>query len=776
MNRAVFLVIVLFSVVALISIGCDGDAPEEEAGISGGEGVTLSEGGDVNQFTGALFAPSELLVKFEKNVDRDHSYGLIRTLNTSVLSRSERSGLHKLRILDSRPVGEVINEFLENPEVEYAEPNFKRIALFVPNDPYYLYQWHLDNDGYGGIHMEAAWDQSDGTGAVVAVVDTGVAYETYRSGRDKFYLAPDLADTTFVPGYDFAYDDAHPNDDQGHGTHVTGTIAQSTDNGLGVAGVAFGASIMPIKVLDKTGSGYDSDVADGIYWATDNGANVINLSLGGPGYSTTLENAVAYAYNHGVTVVAAAGNEYEDGNPTSYPAAYDAYCIAVAGTTYNEQHAFYSNTGSYVDIAAPGGDLNADLNGDGYTDGILQQTFSGNTSAFGFYFYQGTSMATPHVAGVAALLVSSGTVSPDAIREAIENTAEDKGVAGWDEVFGHGVVNASAALNYSAAPTHDVAVTSVSAPSTILTGDIVDVTVDAANLGDFAETFDVTLIDTTDGLVIGTRTVSLGSGASTSLTFGWDTQVASVGVHVLEAEAGVVSGEANLDNNAASASSNIVAPVHDVAVIAVDVTAEATQGEQVTIPVTVENLGTYAENTTVTLVDTTDGVTIGSAPVSLNLGEQDTVTFTWDTSGASLGSHYLAATIAAVPGETDLADNSIDALTTVIEQPADPALHVSSIDLSLTVKKTVNATASVMVVDADGAGIVGATVYGHWSGLTSDTDAIRTAPGGIATIKSDKVPSSLSGAFTFTVDDVANDGYLYDASANVETSDSVNYQ
>ena len=143
MNRAVFLVIVLFSVVALISIGCDGDAPEEEAGISGGEGVTLSEGGDVNQFTGALFAPSELLVKFEKNVDRDHSYGLIRTLNTSVLSRSERSGLHKLRILDSRPVGEVINEFLENPEVEYAEPNFKRIALFVPNDPYYLYQWHL---------------------------------------------------------------------------------------------------------------------------------------------------------------------------------------------------------------------------------------------------------------------------------------------------------------------------------------------------------------------------------------------------------------------------------------------------------------------------------------------------------------------------------------------------------------------------------------------------------------------------------------------------------
>ena len=177
----------------------------------------------------------------------------------------------------------------------------------VPNDPFYKYQWHLDNPVYGGIEAEEAWNTSTGSGVTVAVIDTGVAYENYteKNRRNKYYRAPDLAVTLFAPGYDFVNKDTHPNDDEGHGTHVTGTIAQSTNNGVGVAGVAHKARIMPIKVLNKNGSGTYADIALGVRFATDNGAKVINMSLGGSAKASYLEEALAYAYGKGVTIVAA---------------------------------------------------------------------------------------------------------------------------------------------------------------------------------------------------------------------------------------------------------------------------------------------------------------------------------------------------------------------------------------------------------------------------------------------------------------------------------------
>jgi serine protease len=279
---------------------------------------------------------------------------------------------------------------------------------------------------------------------IVAIVDTGIAYENYRG----YYQAPDLAETLFVPGYDFVNGDTHPNDDHGHGTHVAGTIAQSTNNDRGVAGIAFGCSIMPIKVLGTDGSGNVFNIASGIHYAADHGARVINVSLGSPDPSTTIEQAVAYAYGKGVTVVCAAGNDYEDGSPPSYPAAYDDYCIAVGAVRFDNARAYYSNTGSYLDIVAPGGDLSVDQNGDGYPDGIVQQTFTIDPRAFNYFFFQGTSMATPHVSGVAALLVSHGAADPNAVRAAIEGSALDVGAAGWDEEYGWGVVDAHAALQY----------------------------------------------------------------------------------------------------------------------------------------------------------------------------------------------------------------------------------------------------------------------------------------------------------------------------------------
>jgi len=204
---------------------------------------------------------------------------------------------------------------------------------------------------------------------------------------------------------------------------------------------------MPVKVLDKNGSGTYANVAEGITWAADHGAKVINMSLGGSAASTTLKNACAYAYNKGVTIVCAAGN---DGQPTvSYPAAYKPYCIAVGATRYDETRAYYSNYGSSLDLVAPGGDLNVDQNKDGYADGILQQTFGNTYNDWGYWFYQGTSMAAPHVSGVAALVIAHGVAkTPDKVRAALQSTAKDKGPPGWDKDYGYGIVDAYAALMY----------------------------------------------------------------------------------------------------------------------------------------------------------------------------------------------------------------------------------------------------------------------------------------------------------------------------------------
>lgn len=369
---------------------------------------------------------------------------IVRYRTNEVIVKFKGSASFKrVGLAPNEDVRATLGRLRKRADVVYAEPNYIAYAFMVPNDPYYSpYQWNLKQ-----INMEAAWDISQGENVIVAIVDTGIAYENYY----YYYRAPDLGGTSFVPGYDFVYNDTHANDDEGHGTHVAGTIAQSTNNSSGVAGVAFRASLMPVKVLNRYGSGTYADVAEGIRWAADHGAKVINLSLGGPSPATYLEEAVAYAYNKGVTVVAAAGNDGR--GSVSYPAAYDNYVIAVGAVRYDKNRAYYSNYGSSLDIVAPGGDTRVDQNGDGYSDGILQQTFGRRYNDWGYYFYQGTSMATPHVAGVAALLIANNSAnSPDEVRSALETTAEDLGASGRDNYYGHGLVNASAALGTTPPP------------------------------------------------------------------------------------------------------------------------------------------------------------------------------------------------------------------------------------------------------------------------------------------------------------------------------------
>lgn len=322
--------------------------------------------------------------------------------------------------------------------VKYIEPNYIYRAFAVPNDSYYSYQWH-----YEAINLPKTWDVIKSANIIVAVVDTGVSF-----------THPDLQGI-FVQGYDFVDNDNDPTDpakDVSHGTHVTGTIAALSNNGKGVAGVnwgGYGIKIMPIRVLGADGSGTLDAVAQGVRYAADHGAKIINMSLGGGGDSQILRDAIQYAYNKGVTIVCAAGNE---NGPVSYPAKYPE-TIAVAAVRYDLQRAPYSNYGPEVDVAAPGGDTSVDQNGDGYADGVLSTAWTPSNGDT-YMFLQGTSMAAPHVAGVAALLYASGKTQPEEIRAALKNTAKDLGPTGEDDYYGAGLIDAYAAINYNGGSTN----------------------------------------------------------------------------------------------------------------------------------------------------------------------------------------------------------------------------------------------------------------------------------------------------------------------------------
>ena len=392
-----------------------------------------------------MWRQDEIIVKFNEDADRNVRDALLQQHGCHVSRTCEHSDVHLVKIPEGRTPEDMIGNFMEHDSVQYAELNYQVRLFFVPDDPYFRYQWDLSDKAAGGIGMEKAWAVETGDpNVVIAVVDSGVAFEDYG----VYKRAPDLARTHFVPGYDFVNNDDHPNDDHGHGTHVAGTIAQSTNNALGVAGVAFGCSIMPVKVMDANGLGDYFTIVQGIYFAVNHGARVINLSLGGSASSVTLEDALKAAYQRGVTLVCSAGNEYQKGNPVIYPAAYDSYCLAVGATRYDGHRAPYSSTGPHLDVVAPGGDLTVDQNADGYADGIVQQTFVLDPNTFAYFFFQGTSMAAPHVSGLAGLLNSHGVVGPDKVRQAIERTAKDLGTPGWDAEYGWGLIDPNAALTY----------------------------------------------------------------------------------------------------------------------------------------------------------------------------------------------------------------------------------------------------------------------------------------------------------------------------------------
>ncbi len=308
----------------------------------------------------SVYASSEIKVK------EDVSFSTLKHVKDEIIVKykNDSKPFRVIKVKEGK-VLEKVKEYQNKKEVVYAEPNYI-LSSYTVNDPFYGYQWNFKDITYGGANVENAWASATGSGVIVAIIDTGVAYT--KVGR--YPAAEDLVGTQFIEGYDFVNNDTVAYDDNGHGTHVAGTVASATNNSLGVAGIAYNSTIMPIKVLDRSSSGSTDNVAEGIRFAVDNGAQVINLSLGASIGSQTLKDAIDYAYLNNVVVVAATGN---DGAEVGYPAAYD-HVIAVGATDVLTNVTGYSNFGPEIDVVAPGGDLSIDADEDGNPDGILQRS------------------------------------------------------------------------------------------------------------------------------------------------------------------------------------------------------------------------------------------------------------------------------------------------------------------------------------------------------------------------------------------------------------------
>ncbi len=451
------------------------------------------------------YVPGEVLVKF-----RSGASPAAQAAAVDGLARRDSAGLRWIGDValvtsdvefDARVLAATL---AADPNVEYAEPNYLArldpvatghaaplsggaVPNVVPNDPDYgPRQWNFD-----AIGMPRAWDISPGgsSSIIVAIVDTGVTASagtmTFRLWTGSSFVdAPiayatntDMSSSRIVSPMDFVFFDAGGPviDMDGHGSHVAATVAEDTNNGFGLAGVAYNVRVMPVKVCfgywevmfargeDGTPGFADPDtggcpfsaVAEGIRYAADNGAKVINMSLGGTGQSNTLRDAMRYAIDKGVFISMSGGNRAETGNAVGYPAFYGqqfsgAMTTSSVGRTLAK--AYYSSTGSYIEIAAPGGDGRS-----GGSGGVIWQSTVRQPDVNPFLTiprfdryegsgFQGTSMAAPHVAGLAALLMSRGITSPAHIEAIITQTARDLGASGKDDEFGHGLVQPRAAL------------------------------------------------------------------------------------------------------------------------------------------------------------------------------------------------------------------------------------------------------------------------------------------------------------------------------------------
>ncbi|MFW6131704.1 MAG: S8 family peptidase [Candidatus Aminicenantaceae bacterium] len=378
----------------------------------------------------------KLLVKFKPRMD-EHKRNLIaKAFNTKIIGENASLDIYVLQILENEDIDMTLYLLKRNPDIIYAEKNYPVYITETPNDIFFKLQYslHTSNTIPGSSQLEnrpdiratEGWEETKGDEEVIiAIVDTGVDL-----------LHPDLENKIISNGRDFINDDFDANDDHGHGTHVAGIAAADTDNSNGIAGVAWNCKILPIKSLNKNGVGEYSHLINGITYAANNGAHVINLSVGGENPSQALSDALSYAYDKDIVIVASTGNE---GGAVLYPAAYDDYCLAVAATDENNQRVSWSNFGPEVDVAAPGKDIFS-----------CDPTALTDPGRIPYQYRSGTSMATPHVAGLAALIKSlKPWLTADEIMNIIRYSSDDinqSDFIGNDQFIGYGRINMEKAL------------------------------------------------------------------------------------------------------------------------------------------------------------------------------------------------------------------------------------------------------------------------------------------------------------------------------------------
>jgi serine protease len=437
---------------------------------------------------GLDYIPGEVIVKFRQGTSlagQTRALDVLRSRPTAERLQWISDRTARLRVDDDLDSPAIASALARQPEIEYAHPNWLLKPKLVPNDTSYgSRQWN-----FSAINMPGAWDVNPGgAGITVAVIDSGMTsvtaaydFKTWNgtaivTDSMPFAISPDFDAARIATGKDFVFWTGAVLDSDGHGTHVSGTVGQTTNNNLGYAGMAYNAKVMPLKAClsfwdvqilrsEQGVPGYaplDADfcptsaVVSAIRYAADNGAKVINLSLGGTNPSPSYVDALNYAVSRGVFVAISAGNEFEDGNPTTYPASYANTIqgvMSVGAVGRSNTRASYSTTGNFVEIVAPGGSGR-----DGGSAGLIWQAGIFFTDydpeviifpRFDRYSdlgLQGTSMASPHVAGLAALIMSQGITSPAAVEAIITRTALDLGTAGRDNDFGAGLIQPRAAL------------------------------------------------------------------------------------------------------------------------------------------------------------------------------------------------------------------------------------------------------------------------------------------------------------------------------------------